>query len=114
MSDDLSIDPHKLEEEWMRQPLLYEKYAELSRAADETHQIAKDQLESVKAGLDSQIRKDFESFGMKKLTEGALNNTILLQKEYIAANSVVVRDVDEFTIVGGSPTKFIKERVINE
>jgi hypothetical protein len=45
----------------------------------------KDNIEVVKAELDKAIRNDPGSFGLDKLTEVLINNTIILQEDYATA-----------------------------
>jgi hypothetical protein len=79
---DLAIDPHALEEEWMRQPALFQKYTDLLVRAQQERDKAKERLDVVKSKLDLDIRNDHEAFGLKKITEGAITACILTNSIY--------------------------------
>jgi len=83
--DFFNLDKDRLDEEWVNQPLLYQEYAIKLANARAKHEQAKTELELVTAELDSQIRGNPSVFGIEKTTEGAISNTILLQKEYKTA-----------------------------
>lgn len=86
---DLEIDGDSLDEEWIKQPRLYMKYARASAeiAAERDH--AKEVLDVVQAELDIDIRRNPQKYnlptdknGIPKVTEGAIKSCILLSKEY--------------------------------
>lgn len=83
---DICIDPTALDVEWLRQADLMRKYA--THAADTKQAVddAKERLDVVKAQLDRDIRRDPALFGLDKVTEAAVQNTILLQEEYAESN----------------------------
>lgn len=80
--DLFEIDSANLDEEWMMQPKVFLKYSLKSAEARETFERAKAKLDVARAELDLMIRKDPETFGLEKITESAITNTILLQPEY--------------------------------
>lgn len=81
----LTIDPLRLEDEWVRHPQMVLnvglRIADLQHEADE----AKYQLDAVTADLDKEIRDEPASYGISKLTETIVYNTIVAQPEYKAA-----------------------------
>lgn len=79
---DLSIDTDTLDEEWKEQPVLYGKHAEKVANARLNLDEAKSNLEVVKAELDKTIRESPEDYDIPKVTEAAVQATILLQEEY--------------------------------
>jgi len=80
--DDIRIDDGALDVEWLEQASLMMRYArhlaEMNRELD----LAKEHLDIVKAELDKEIREDPEKFGIGKITEAVVTNTILQQKKY--------------------------------
>ena len=88
--EDLKIDLNKLEEEWLKQPTLYMKYAEMVAQSQRERDKAKEQIELARAELDSMIRENPDRFsgcpqnkdGSYKPTEGWISSVILNQDKY--------------------------------
>lgn len=80
--NDLAIDPHLLDEEFLKQPVLYMKYGELSAKANFERDQAKEKMEAIKAEIDSDIRSNPNKYGLGKITEGSISATILTQQKY--------------------------------
>lgn len=80
--EDIRIDPEALDVEWLGQADLMRRYskhaAEMKRAVDE----AKERLEMGKAQIEMDIRADPDKYGLSKVTEGAIQSTMVLQEEY--------------------------------
>lgn len=76
------IDPDRLDEEWVNHVRVY--FEQASRLADLRAEAdrAKANLEVVDAELDREIRLDPQRFGLDKVTEGAVEKTIILQKKH--------------------------------
>lgn len=75
--NDLKIEPMALDVEWLEQASLFMKY---SREAIKQRSILdrkKIELDVVKAELDTAIRTNPEKYGISKITEAAISNTIL-------------------------------------
>ena len=85
---ELEIDRFNLDREWTNQPVLYMEYSEKAAEARKRMDEAREHLDVVKAELDKKIRKNPEDFGLSKITESAVVNTILLQPEYSGANDI--------------------------
>ena len=83
---DMSIDESALDVEWLEQPKLTVKYAQLSAQAKKELDKAKMELDVTTARLDAKIRQNADSYGITKTTESAVLNTIYLQDEWKAAN----------------------------
>lgn len=87
---DMMIDETALDVEWLEQASLMMKYArnaaELSRQLD----LKKEALDLVKAELDKAIRSKPERYGIEKITEGAINSTIITHKDYAKANQEMI------------------------
>lgn len=80
----LDIDIHILDEEWMRQPKLFEKYSRELADAEFELDMAKNGLKVTAAEIGRAVRDEPESFGIKKgrATEGAIEEIVLLQSRY--------------------------------
>ena len=83
--EDVSIDESALDVEWLNQPRLMMKYGKIVAQADNAVANAKQNLDIIKAGLDKKIRSKPEKFGIEKITETVIFNTILSAPEYIQA-----------------------------
>lgn len=90
---DMSIDETSLDVEWLQQPSLMLKYANMASAAKKVVDEAKESLDVLKAQLDKQIRLDPAGFnkGIDKITETVIQNTILMLDEYKDANSEYIK-----------------------
>jgi len=89
--EDIRIDPEMLDFEWNEQAEKMLKYSTI--AANTAHKVdlAKENLDIVKAELSRDIRIDPDKFNIdSKLTESIVENTIILQSEYIAANHALL------------------------
>ena len=80
--EDIRIDPTALDVEWLEQPELMRKYAKHVTEMEKLRDEAKERLEVGKAQIEMAIRNEPERFGLKKVTEGGIQSTILLQDEY--------------------------------
>ena len=87
---DLSINEFRLHEEWKRHSDLYSEWANKEAVAADDLDSAETAVALSKAGLDLAIRKDPKSYDIDKLTEGAIQSAILLDKGY--QRTVKVRD----------------------
>lgn len=80
---DLAMDPHELDEEWLRQPVLYMAYSEELAKASKVYAYAKEDLDVFRAELDKRIRLDPKAHtGLDKATETAIAGAILMDKDY--------------------------------
>lgn len=80
---DLEIDKFDLPGEWERQPTLYARWAEEWAYAVQTRDQAKDNLDLVKANVDSAIRKEPTEYGFtSKPTEAAILGCVVQQIDY--------------------------------
>jgi hypothetical protein len=95
---DTAIDPNALDVEWVQQPELMRRYtvhaANMKKEADD----AKERLDVIRARLDMEIRVNPGQFGLEKVTEGAINATILLQAEYQKQSEVLAEARYEYDI----------------
>jgi hypothetical protein len=83
---DVKIDESCLDIEWLQQPLKMIRYCKYLADCRKELDLKKEKLDVIKAQLDSSIRKRPEYYNIDKLTESAIQNTILLQDEYKEAS----------------------------
>lgn len=96
---DIDIDDLRLDQEWLRQPRLYLKYAEKLADSKRSLDEAKNELEVIRADVAKMIRTSPESFGLAKATEGAVAETMVRQDEVRAAERAVVEKKYEVQIL---------------
>ena len=83
---DMTIDHSALDVEWLNQPRLMFKYSEFSALKKAEADRAKEKVDYVKAELDKEIRENPKKFGVAKITEGVVMQTIILNEKYKIAN----------------------------
>jgi hypothetical protein len=80
--NDLLINEHKLDTEWISQPSRMMSYsADLAQAIFNRNR-AKENLDVIEASLDSEARREPTPAGLGKATETAIKNWIKLQDTY--------------------------------
>lgn len=99
---DIAIDCEALDVEWVQQPELMRRYANHMADTKRDMDDAKERLDVMKAQLDREIRADPSKFGLDKLTESAVQSTILLQREYTDASKVYSDARYEYDIAGAA------------
>lgn len=82
---DISINPESLDVEWTRQAQTFFKYAELTAKARDVMDRAKERLDVLMADLGLKIRSNPAAHRLEKVTEGAIQSTIMLKSEYTEA-----------------------------
>lgn len=108
-SDEIRIDENALDVEWLEQPMLMLKYTKQEAQARKALDLAKEALDLVKATLDKAIRSNPADFGLDKLTETIVVNTIILADDWKAANEEVIQKSYELNIYT-SAVKAIAQR----
>ncbi len=91
------IDKHRLDEEWEDQASTFYEFSTKLADAREDHDRFKAKLDVIEAEFDKGIRQRPEEFGVEKITEKAVEKTIILQTKYRDARDDVIRskhDVD--------------------
>jgi hypothetical protein len=116
---DLGIDPHSLDEDWLRQPGLFMKYSVFAADAEKRRNQAKEKIDVVKAELDRSIRSASDvdrlaKYKMEKLTENSISATILLQPEYKEARDALTEAEYELSILQGAVKAFDHKRAALE
>lgn len=90
--DFFDLDSNRLDGEWLNQPRLYHENALKLADARAELERAKSHRDVVAAELDREIRLDPAAFDIAgKVTEGAITNTILLQKRHRLAEEQVIQ-----------------------
>lgn len=83
---DIVIDSESLDLEWLDQASLFMKYARGAAIARADLDQAKENLDVVRASLDKEIRANPDKFGIEKITETVVSNTIIGLLEFQKAN----------------------------
>jgi hypothetical protein len=104
--EDLQFDKFRLDAEWENHPSLFYKYAEQAVEAAYERDKAKEQLDLVKAELDSDIRSDPEAFNLEKITESAISNTIIKTQKFKDANGKYLEAVKNTRILEAAREAF--------
>ncbi len=78
----LEIDMDSLDEEWINQPELFHKYAIKASLYSKKHDEAKAELDVVKAEAGKRIRQNPQKYGIKKVSEKAIEEAIILDHSY--------------------------------
>jgi cysteinyl-tRNA synthetase len=98
----LSIDPDDLEQECIRQPLLFSEIGELASQARSDAKRAKEHVEFIKARLKGEMRSNPQTYGLEKVTDKSLEAAVQAHddtqdaiREHIEAN----RAADSLTIL---------------
>ena len=105
--DDLRIDRHTLDEEWMRQPGLFAKYSEEYAESIFLRDKAKDQMELINAEIDSDVRADPVEFGMEgKVTDKAIASAVSQAEEVIQAKGDYLEACKDCNVLLGAKISF--------
>lgn len=84
------VDQFHLDKDWVQQPEFYHQYATKLADARMEWELAKADRDVVFAELDKAIRLTPSEYGLEKLTETIVANTVLLQPEAKKANRKVI------------------------
>ena len=95
---DINIDEQALDVECLEQPRITLQYAKWVADMERKKDRAKERVEVVKAELDKDIRSNPSKYGLAKITEGAVQNTIILQPEYREAQVAYIEAKHESDI----------------
>lgn len=79
---DIKINESALDVEWINQPNLMVQYGRHYAYTEREMEKAKAHLEVLRAELDKKIRSNPDDYGIAKITESVISNTITLQSEY--------------------------------
>ena len=95
---DINIDEQALDVECLEQPRITLQYAKWVADMERKKDRAKERVEVMKAELDRDIRNNPDKYGLTKITEGAVQNTIILQPEYREAQEAYIEAKHESDI----------------
>ena len=87
---DLEIDKNDLDSEWVRQAMLYGKYAAMAADARKDFDEDKAQVDVVYAELDADIRRNPETYELTKPTENSIKSSIPGQDKYREAVQAMI------------------------
>ena len=69
---DFQIDRYRLDDEWVKQPDLFRRYAEALADAKREYEEAKNDANLVRAEIELAMRKEPEKYDLPKITEGMI------------------------------------------
>jgi hypothetical protein len=84
--EDIRIDETALDVEWLEQASLFMRYARNAAEARRALDVSKERLDVIRASLDKEVRSNPEKFGIEKITETAVSNTIISIPAFQGAN----------------------------
>jgi hypothetical protein len=99
--DIIEIHLDRLDEQWVNQPRLYRKYASLLADAKREHDEAKAAKELTEADISQSVRTHPSKYGIEKVTEGAVENSVKLNLQYRNAVQVVIEAKHRVDLLGG-------------
>lgn len=102
VQNELEIDPNCLDEEWLTQAPLYWRYAKALAGEKESLDRAKRRLSVLIAETERKIRKDPESFGISKVTEGAIKAAITVDKEVGNLEDSIIEINHDVNVLGAA------------
>jgi len=91
--EDIEIDEHRLDAEWLKQPSLILQYSEDQALAKKRLERARQRVDRVKAETFKDICKTPSKYGLTKTTVDAMRSAVDLQPEVKAANDAVAEAV---------------------
>jgi len=95
---DIEIDETALDVEWLNQPSLMFKYANLMAEKRKELDLQKEKVDLKMAELDKAIRIDPESYELIKITEKAVSNAILMHPVFKGINEEYIQTKFDFEI----------------
>jgi len=99
LEKDVAIDPAILDEEWLKHPITFMKYAQLfAEAALEKDKI-KDKLDFLKALVASEIRSNPDSYGLKKVTEAIVSEIVEQDERIIEIKAAFLKAKYEYDVL---------------
>lgn len=98
---DMEISPQDLDVEWLEQPKLMMKYTKKLAELREKRDLVKEELELTRAELDREIRESPEDFGLEKINNDVVANTILTVEDYQKGSKKLIRTNYEVNVMAG-------------
>jgi len=87
---DININPDALDVEWLNQPSLMLKYCKALAEERKRSDLLKEKVDVARAELDKDIRTNPDKFDIEKITETAVQNTIITQGAYKEAFNIYI------------------------
>jgi hypothetical protein len=103
--NDLKINKHDLDNEWINQPFLQMKYVKLAAEAETKMRKKKEHLEITKANLYLKIRNEKE-IRKEKVTEAVLDAAIKTSPEYTTVFEEYLEALEIYKILTGAVEAF--------
>jgi hypothetical protein len=85
----LEIDQDSLDEEWMSQPELFFKYSTKEARYEKELDEAKSEFDVVKAELDKRLRANPDKYGIKRISENAIEHAMIREAKFQDAEQAV-------------------------
>ena len=108
--NDIIIDETALDVEWLQQPSLMMRYTTHEAKIQYELDVAKSRLSLIQSELDQKIRTDPESFGIAKVTEGAVMAVLQQQDKYKEAQAEVHQLSFELNVAKGAVKAFAQRK----
>lgn len=108
--DEIEIDQHNLDQEWLDQPRRFIKYASAQAQASFDVDKAKERLDVAKARADQDIRNNPQDYGISKVTESLVSNLITENTEYQHALKEYHQAKYEFEMAKAAVSAFHQRR----
>ena len=96
---DFQIDENALDQEWIKQPSLFSKYAKTAADARMEMDEAKNSLEVIKAEVSVSIRREPETHGLAKVTEASLKELVECCDQVRVANTILIEQRHHYEIM---------------
>ena len=103
---DLKIDESALDVEWLEQPRLMMRYAKHAAQMKLNRDMAKEEVDYVRAELDKAVRSEPEAFGIAKPTEGAVSSAIIDHEKYKKTTKKYLQAKFEYEVAKGAVSAF--------
>ena len=99
---EMYIDEDSLDIECLDQPALMLKYSRKLAELKQQRDLDKESFDLAVAEIDKEIREDPESFGLSKITEAVVQNTIKTTKKYQSAMKTYLQARYEVDVCQGA------------
>ena len=98
---DMEISPQDLDVEWLEQPNLMMKYTKKLAELREKRDLIKEEVELTRAQLDREIRESPGEFGLDKINNDVVANTILTIEDFQTLSKKLIRANYEVNVMAG-------------
>lgn len=105
-AQDIEIREDELDVEWIGQASLVMKYCVIAADAHRDLDLAKEQVDIIRAQIDRDVRSDPAQFGLDKVTEGSITSTILTSPDYQEAVKSYLQKKYEHEVAQGAVRAF--------